>query len=433
MTIIPGDPPPAVDTDDSRWLGYYDEIGTGRVGLRDEVVPGGGGAGVLSIVEGANITVDATDPQHPIVSASGGGGGGNPFPEIGTYQAVVDAWSAPGFVNPSGLDSSVGWISLNASGGDSGDIVVGSGNWSPDGVYSEIFATRNSGLGFWDSYHESFVSDGSSGLTHQADVTARSTIEGTAGHTVFGFGTGGLGAAAVSYFAATEQGSDSEAQSIALLIHSDVGAQARVRAVTGQDNATPLLDLRDEDGTSIFSVKQNENVRAAWIEVGYSANDGLPLPVEADLMLKASSRWQSEIDNYYDPDNDPGESYVEWTIRANNRPVLDLFATTDETYLMLRGVTGQPDPIFYVRNGIGTTVFSVAEDGTIFPASGGGNQYGWYSDASYDPDTDTVAVTFTTPFGIDASTGVPYFDPGAVTAGEEAVLIEDLSLVQPGR
>lgn len=35
-----------------------------------------GGSGVLSIVAGTNVTVDDTDPQNPIVSASGGGGSG---------------------------------------------------------------------------------------------------------------------------------------------------------------------------------------------------------------------------------------------------------------------------------------------------------------------------------------------------------------------
>lgn len=37
---------------------------------------GGGGGIVESIVAGANVTVDDTDPANPIVSASGGGGGG---------------------------------------------------------------------------------------------------------------------------------------------------------------------------------------------------------------------------------------------------------------------------------------------------------------------------------------------------------------------
>lgn len=39
-------------------------------------VPGGAGSGVQSIVAGTNVTVDASDPQNPVVSATGGGGGG---------------------------------------------------------------------------------------------------------------------------------------------------------------------------------------------------------------------------------------------------------------------------------------------------------------------------------------------------------------------
>lgn len=56
------------------------------VGLVSEVVvsigevsgppgPAGDGAGVLSVVAGTNVTVDDTDPQNPVVSATGGGGG----------------------------------------------------------------------------------------------------------------------------------------------------------------------------------------------------------------------------------------------------------------------------------------------------------------------------------------------------------------------
>lgn len=40
-------------------------------------IPGGGsGSGVQSIVAGTNVTVDSSDPQNPVVSATGGGGGG---------------------------------------------------------------------------------------------------------------------------------------------------------------------------------------------------------------------------------------------------------------------------------------------------------------------------------------------------------------------
>lgn len=63
---------------------------------------------------------------------------------------------------------------------------------------------------------------------------------------------------------------------------------------------------------------------------------------------------------------------------------------------------------------------------------GSGNSFGWYGSAVINDD-GRVAVEFTTPFGIDANTGLPYFDPGNVTSGEEAVLLPDLSLIQPGR
>lgn len=38
-------------------------------------IPGGAGAGVQSIVAGSNVTVDDSDPQNPVISATGGGGG----------------------------------------------------------------------------------------------------------------------------------------------------------------------------------------------------------------------------------------------------------------------------------------------------------------------------------------------------------------------
>lgn len=39
-------------------------------------IPGTAGSSVQSIVAGTNVTVDDSDPQNPIVSATGGGGGG---------------------------------------------------------------------------------------------------------------------------------------------------------------------------------------------------------------------------------------------------------------------------------------------------------------------------------------------------------------------
>lgn len=44
---------------------------------------------VQSIVAGTNVTVDNTDPQNPIVSASGGGGGGGAVDSVNTQTGVV--------------------------------------------------------------------------------------------------------------------------------------------------------------------------------------------------------------------------------------------------------------------------------------------------------------------------------------------------------
>lgn len=56
----------------------------------------------------------------------------------------------------------------------------------------------------------------------------------------------------------------------------------------------------------------------------------------------------------------------------------------------------------------------------------------WYDSVTLDED-GLISVTFTTEFGIDAETGLPYYAPGGVVAGEEALLLEDLTLFQPGR
>lgn len=53
-------------------------------------IPGGGGSGVQSVVAGTNITVDSTDPQNPIVSATGGGGGGGAVDSVNGQTGVVE-------------------------------------------------------------------------------------------------------------------------------------------------------------------------------------------------------------------------------------------------------------------------------------------------------------------------------------------------------
>lgn len=54
------------------------------------VLGGGGGGIVESIVAGTNVSVDSTDPANPIVSATGGGGGGG-----GKFGVVTDFGATP--------------------------------------------------------------------------------------------------------------------------------------------------------------------------------------------------------------------------------------------------------------------------------------------------------------------------------------------------
>ena len=68
--------------------------------IGDGVTPGGilvdmSGAGIVqTIVAGTNITIDATDPLNPIVSAAGGGGGGSGDMEASTYDPTTVAGDA---------------------------------------------------------------------------------------------------------------------------------------------------------------------------------------------------------------------------------------------------------------------------------------------------------------------------------------------------
>lgn len=52
-------------------------------------IPGGAGDGVQSIVAGTNVTVDDSDPQNPVISATGGGGGGGAVDSVNGQTGVV--------------------------------------------------------------------------------------------------------------------------------------------------------------------------------------------------------------------------------------------------------------------------------------------------------------------------------------------------------
>ena len=65
-------------------LGTNSELADTLNAWLNEPSSGSGGSGVQSVVAGTNITVDATDPLNPIVSASGGGSGDNIYTVDGT-------------------------------------------------------------------------------------------------------------------------------------------------------------------------------------------------------------------------------------------------------------------------------------------------------------------------------------------------------------
>lgn len=54
MTIIPGDPPPDFDGNDPRWVGYFDDEGTSRVGLKSDIDPDSGGGSGDGLAEDGN-------------------------------------------------------------------------------------------------------------------------------------------------------------------------------------------------------------------------------------------------------------------------------------------------------------------------------------------------------------------------------------------
>lgn len=57
---------------------------------------------VQGIVAGANVTVDSTDPAHPVVSASGGGGGAVSSVNGQTGDVTLDAASVGAYAEPAG-------------------------------------------------------------------------------------------------------------------------------------------------------------------------------------------------------------------------------------------------------------------------------------------------------------------------------------------
>lgn len=104
-------------------------------------------AGVEQIQPGAGVTVDATDPTRPIVSATGGGGGGSglptPIPAEGGKPLVSDGAGSAAWMPwplPTIIDTRID-ETLDASGADAGDV------WTWDGTSQGWVAPTGGGAG----------------------------------------------------------------------------------------------------------------------------------------------------------------------------------------------------------------------------------------------------------------------------------------------
>ena len=104
--------------------------------LRDKIdhrYASGGGGGIESIVAGTNITIDDTDPQNPIISATGGG-------------------------SPAGSDTQIQYNNAGAFGADAGftrDVATGntliSTTYSGTDTYSDVISNNILGYGLTGS------------------------------------------------------------------------------------------------------------------------------------------------------------------------------------------------------------------------------------------------------------------------------------------
>ena len=147
------------------------EVSTAGVNFTGTVT--GIDVGVESIVAGTNVTVDATDPANPIVSASGGGGGatklsfGNQLiiqhtgPD--TVDTIIDSILIP--ANTIGPDDALKWeCPLND--GPEGAFTYTSVQISPGTTYDPsagAFIGRQASGGGPDGYHWQRVMNASGG------------------------------------------------------------------------------------------------------------------------------------------------------------------------------------------------------------------------------------------------------------------------------
>lgn len=111
-----------LDADDR--VAVFNTPNSGALAIGDR---GGAGTGVQSVVAGTNVTVDATDPQNPIISASGGSG----FP-VGPEDDGTSAAEIQHFIPLTGVGQLLYQLTNDSSGAFSEIVqsVESSGNVS---------------------------------------------------------------------------------------------------------------------------------------------------------------------------------------------------------------------------------------------------------------------------------------------------------------
>ncbi|MCB1712245.1 MAG: hypothetical protein KDH96_07155 [Candidatus Riesia sp.] len=143
----------------------------------------GGSGGIQSIVAGANITIDNTDPSNPVISSTGGSGG---IDSVVAGNGITVNTTDPDnpVINSTGLESlnegtGVGWRLIGKNAANYGNIGLNSVDFTHSGSASSVMGIRgNYSFGF--------------GQTNRVDIdfggaigTLNNILEGTYGTSSF--------------------------------------------------------------------------------------------------------------------------------------------------------------------------------------------------------------------------------------------------------